>query len=618
MLADQSGRWRSGGASRGAALQMDGAKGVRRLLRVLVVFCLWLLIAAVAAGASWSATTPTGASWDGVGVAGHRFASVIVRARPGAAASVEAAVGRLGGRVELRLPIVNGFSAQVPQAALGRLQLMPGVLSVSADARVHALSDSYSPAGDGGSMYNVTLGSGAQEFWKAGYTGQGVDVAVIDSGVAPVDGLTGAGKVVNGPDLSFESQAPNLQYLDSFGHGTHMAGIIAGRASGAVAGQYAGDQTNFLGMAPDARIVSVKVADAHGATDVSQVIAAITWVVQHRTDNGLNIRVLNLSYGTDSTQEYSVDPLAYAAEQAWKQGIFVVASTGNAGFVMKTGSMMDPGYDPLLMAVGAADSNGTVSLSDDSVPSFSSSGGTKRRPDLVAPGTHIVGLRDPGSLIDQTYSSSGAVTGGLFRGSGTSQAAAVVSGAAALVIQQRPTITPGQLKKLLTGTAMPLRGALKEAQGSGELNLAKALTLKTPSEPGAPAPSTGAGLLELSRGSTHPVQNGITLAGEQDIFGAPFLSPTMPLLEATGSSWSGGAWNGSSWSGSSWSGSSWSGSSWSGSSWSGSSWSGSSWSGSSWSGSSWSGSSWSGSSWSDNNWLGGNWADSAWADSSWG
>jgi serine protease AprX len=378
-----------------------------------------------------------------------------------------------------------------------------------------------------------------------------------------------------------------------------------------------------MGMAPDARIVSLKVADAHGATDVSQVIAAISWVVQHRNDNGLNIRVLNLSYGTDSAQHYGADPLAYAAEQAWKQGIFVVTSTGNAGFVMKTGTMTNPAYDPLLMAIGATESNGKVGLSDDTVPSFSSSGGTKRRPDLVAPGTHIVSLRVPGSLIDQTYRSSGAVTDGLFRGSGTSQAAAVVSGAAALVIQQRPTITPGRLKKLLTGTAAPLKGVLKEAQGSGELNLAKALTLSTPSEPGTPAPSTGAGSLELSRGSNHLVQDGSLLAGEQDIFGAPFVSSTMTLLQSSGSSWSGGAWNGSSWSGSSWSGSSWngsswSGSSWSGSSWSGSSWSGSSWSGSSWSGSSWSGSSWSGSSWSGNDWLGGNWADSVWADATWG
>jgi serine protease AprX len=617
MSANQSGRWRFGGGSRGPAHQVIEAKRRRWVLQALVVFSLSALIASVAAGASWSANGSTGAGWDAVDGAGQRSASVIVRAQPGAAASVEASVTRLGGSVGLRLPIVNGFSARLPEAAVGRLRQQPSVVSVSRNAPVHPLSDSYSPAGDGGSMYNVTLASGAQEFWKAGYTGQGVDVAVIDSGVAPVDGLSVAGKVIDGPDLSFESQASNLQYLDSFGHGTHMAGIIAGRASGAVPGQYVGDQTNFLGMAPDARIVSVKVADAHGATDVSQVIAAISWVVQHRQDNGLNIRVLNLSYGTDSAQHYGDDPLAYAAEQAWKQGIFVVASSGNAGFVAKTGSMMNPGYDPLLMAVGASDPNGTVTTSDDSVPSFSSSGSKARRPNLVAPGAHIVSLRVPGSLIDQTYSSGGAVTDGLFRGSGTSQAAAVVSGAAALIIQQRPTITPGKLKQLLTSTAVPLSGATREAQGSGELNLAEALSAKTPKEPGTPHPSKGTGSLELSRGSTHLAQNGNTLEGEKDIFGVPFLSATMAQLQASGSSWSAGAWNGSSWSGSSWSGSSWSGSSWSGSSWSGSSWSGSSWSGSSWSGSSWSGSSWSGSSWSGNDWLGSNWADSVWADASW-
>src|SRR5207248_7363692 len=110
---------------------------------------------------------------------------------------------------------------------------------------------------------------------------------------------------------------------------------------------------------PDARRVSIKVADGNGMTDVSQVIAAIDWVVQHRNDNGMNIRILNLSYGTDSGQPYGVDPLAYAAEQAWKHGIFVVAAAGNTGFA-KNGSMTDPAYDPMLMAVGAAETNGTV------------------------------------------------------------------------------------------------------------------------------------------------------------------------------------------------------------------------------------------------------------------
>ena len=609
-------RGRGLGAGSDTPREARSARGLAGRLHVPLAILIALGVGAAGAGTSSGANGPTRAARDTHGE-GASPASVIVRLRPGLEPRGEAAIASLGGKVLRRLPIVNGFSARVPRSAVARLRMAPGVVSVTADVRVRSMGAAYAPGGDTGSMFSVTQITGAQEYWKAGYTGKGVDVAVIDSGVAPVDGLAAPGKVVNGPDLSFESQASNLRYLDSFGHGTHIAGIVAGRADAAVPGQYAGDQTNFLGMAPDARIVSIKVADAHGATDVSQVIAAIDWVVQHRTDNGLNIRVLNLSYGTDASQPYDVDPLAYAAEQAWKQGIFVVTSTGNAGFVMKTGTMTSPAYDPLLMAVGAAESNGTVTTSDDSVPAFSSSGGTKRRPDLVAPGAHVVSLRDPGSLIDQRFGSTGAVNSALFRGSGTSQAAAVVSGAAALIIEQRPTITPGRLKRLLTGNTVSLKGALKEAQGNGELNLAKALKASMPSEPGTPAASTGAGSLELSRGSAKLVLNGTPLSGERDIFGAPFDSPSMAALEAAGSSWSGGTWNGSSWSGSSWSGSSWSGSSWSGSSWSGSSWSGSSWSSVNWANNVWNGSSWSGSSWSNNYWLGADWASYAWAGASW-
>ena len=183
-------------------------------------------------------------------------------------------------------------------------------------------SSGYDSASDPYSMQNITAGDGVQAWWKAGYTGQSVDVALIDTGVSPVAGLSAPGKVVNGPDLSLESQSPSLQYLDTNGHGTFMAGLIAGDD---------GQPGGYRGVAPGARILSVKVGVADGGVDVSQVIAAIDWVVQHRNDNGMNIRVINLSYGTNSTQAYSVDPLAYAVEQAWKAGIVVVAAAGNSG-----------------------------------------------------------------------------------------------------------------------------------------------------------------------------------------------------------------------------------------------------------------------------------------------
>ena len=150
-------------------------------------------------------------------------------------------------------------------------------------------------------------------------------------------------------------------------------------------------------MAPDARIVSLKVGAADGAVDVSQVIAAIDWVVQHAHDPGFNIRVINLSYGTNSLQDPSIDPLAYAAEQAWKHGIVVVAAGGNYGFQSQRNApaLADPAYDSSLLAVGSVDTMGTLATSDDQVPSFSPwpKRGATRGVDLVAPGAHLQGLR---------------------------------------------------------------------------------------------------------------------------------------------------------------------------------------------------------------------------------
>jgi serine protease AprX len=492
---------------------------------------------------------------------------------------------------------------------------LTALLLVSALAPVASLASGYDPAADVNSMYNTTQYTGATAWWDAGYTGKGVDVALIDTGVSPVAGLDGTGKIVYGPDLSLESQSPDLTNLDTNGHGTFMAGIIAGK-DGALTEPYAAAPASaFRGVAPDARIVSLKVGVADGGTDVSQVIAAIDWVVQHKNDGDLNIRVINLSYGTNATQAYTDDPLAFAIEQAWKAGIFVVAATGNEGYVFKTGSLTDPASDPHILAVGASDSMGTMDTGDDTVPAFSSTGSNSRSVDVVAPGTHIVSLRVPGSYVDQQNGSTGRVSDRYFRGSGTSEAAAFVSGAAALVIQQRPTITPNRLKKMFLDGSTGLDGYSSREQGQGELDLQGLLTASTPVTPRTWSNiqwSDGTGSLEASRGVDHVTLDGVVLRGEQDIFGHPFDSVAMAALEALGHSWSGGTWNGNSWSGSSWSGSSWSGNSWSGNSWSGNSWSGSSWSGISWSGNSWSGSSWSGNSWSGNSWSGDSWSTAAW------
>src|SRR3954447_20197321 len=453
----------------------------------------------------------------------------------------------------------------------------------------------YDPSTDVNSIQSTTSYIGAQAWWNAGYTGSGIDVAVIDTGVAPVQGLDAPGKVVYGPDLSLESQAPNLTNYDTNGHGTFMAGLIAA------------NDASYRGVAPGARIISLKVGTADGGADVTQVIAAIDWVVQHAHDPGFNIRVLNLSYGTNSLQSSSVDPLAYAAEQAWKHGIVVVAATGNTGYQKGAGAtgIADPGYDPYVIAAGASDSMGTASTGDDQVAPFSASSLCKtcKIPDILAPGAHVQGLRVPNSYIDASHP-EGALDARFFRGSGTSESAAIVSGAAALVLQKYPNLTPDGVKRYFQQSGQRLSGT-ESAQGGGELRLGTMLTTApTTTYVQKLANASGTGTIEGARGQDHLTADGVALTGERDIFGRPVNTGSVAGLEASGSSWSGGSWNGSSWSGSSWSGSSWSGSSWSGSSWSGSSWSGSSWSGSSWSGSSWSGSSWSGSSWSGSSWSG--------------
>jgi subtilisin family serine protease len=527
---------------------------------------------------------------------------LIVQETPGAGSGPEQVVRSLGGTVDRQLAIIGGFSAHLPADRLAALRSSRGVSSAIPDGSLTLLMDDHEPrsGGDVNSMDHVTSAIRAQDAWGDGWTGAGIDVALIDSGVAPVNGLTRPGKVINGPDLSFDSQDPELRYLDGYGHGTHMAGIIAGLDDASDGGPDAlvpadssGD--GFTGVAPDARIVSVKVAASNGATDVSQVIAAIDWVVQHRDDNGMHIRVLNLSFGTSGTQDYLLDPLTHAVEVAWHRGIVVVVAGGNDGF--GTVKLNDPAYDPFVIAVSAVDMKHTDTTSDDTIAAFSSTGDAVRHPDFGAPGVSIPSLRVPGSYLDTRW--PGAVLNErFFKGSGTSQAAAVVSGAAALILQARPDLRPDQVKYLLAHSATPLDESDTLAEGAGEINVRKAIrTTVLPTYVQRFSHSTGTGSLEDARGLAHVAMDGITLQGEQDIFGKTWNGAVWAQKCLDGTSWNGGDWRGIAWTGVGWNGISWTGSSWTGSSWTGSSWTGSSWTGSSWTGSSWTGRMWSSAGW---------------------
>ncbi len=541
--------------------------------------------------------------------------AVIVReANPGSDAA-EALVEQVGGTVGDQISIIGGFTATVPAAALSVVAASPAVISATVDHQAADLTAGWQDAtnlGDfvpnewDGSMLHVGYQLGVNEYWRAGYTGTGVGVALIDTGVAPVEGLAGNGKLINGPDLSFESQSDEFRYLDTHGHGTHLAGIIAGRDPAAPAELTIDNaESYFIGVAPDAHLVNVKVAGHDGAVDVSQVIAAIDWVVQHKNDH--NIRIVNLAFGTDSSQDPRVDPLSYAVEQAWKQGLVVIVASGNDG---NAAPVRNPATNPYVIAVGAMDGYRLRGKDTQPIPDWSSCG-TDRTVDIVAPGASIVSLRSPGSLADVDHPEA-RVADRFFLGSGTSQAAAAASGAAALVLERNPEYSPDDVKDVLMDSADTFRKVSAVCQGSGKIRLHSAWWENPDGSNQLHLAATGLGSLEASRGSDHLEMDGVLLEGEQDIFGNTWDAATWTLAAAQGGSWSGGDWNGATWTGGSWSGGSWSGASWSGGSWSGGSWSGMTWSSNTWSGGSWSGGSWSGTSWSGGSWSGGSWSGLSW------
>ncbi|HEY7283724.1 MAG TPA: S8 family peptidase [Actinomycetota bacterium] len=525
---------------------------------------------------------------------------VIVRESRPRSDRAERLVRTLHGHVTHELSIVGGFSAVVPGRWLGRLAASPDVLRVWGDGRVHMSGydmdqyDSYPVNTVWRSAINLL-----QALLKA--NGSGVGVAVIDTGVVPVPDLRR--HVAYRVDFT-----PEHDGLDRYGHGTHMAGIVAGDGT-ASNGQY-------TGVAPGAHLVSLKVAGYDGATDVSVIIAALQWVVLHKAR--FNIRVLNLSFGTDSQQPYVIDPLDFAVEQVWRSGIAVVASAGNRG--PGAGSIDKPADDPYVITVGAVDTKQTTTTSDDTVAPFSARGPTHdgfAKPDVVAPGISIVSTRDPNSTVDQEHPLA-RVGDSYFKGSGTSQATAMVSGVVALMTQTNPLLTPNQIKAILMRTATRLPN--QTGSGAGEVNANSAvnavtdlLGLLTSANRGLVA-SRGTGSLEASRGTDHVYadadNDGVVglLTGEVTAYGTPWTSK----------SWSTDAWMGSQWEAKSWSDDSWSAKSWSGMEWDSANWSESSWTGDSWSSANWSDAQWSAKSWSANDWSAKSWSSKSWSAVTWG
>ena len=568
-------------------------------LAALLLLCLLLM---TSAAASVSATTE----------AASRTVSVIVQSLIGAPAAADA-VEEAGGRVVRTLPIVDGVSARVPADSLGALRSDERIWQVTRNGKIGfeqttPTDFSLTPARIGKITRSDTL-------WDQGVTGRGVTVALIDTGVYDHPDL--AGRVVHCEDFSHEANT-EAHCQDTFGHGTFMAGLIAGNG--------ASSSGRFKGTAPEVNLVSVKLSGFDGATDVSNVLAGLQWVVAHRNTYGID--VVNLSLGSDSAQSYRLSPLNYAVERAWKAGITVVVSAGNSGSGSRT--ILKPADDPLVITVGSSDDENSTPVADDQVAVFSSRGPTRAdglaKPDVVAPGVHTVSLRSPGSAIDQNFGANAVVQDQYFRGTGTSMSAAVVTGIVAQILQANPSLSPDQVKNRVMSTARTIKTTDKYAVGKGEVD-AYAATRSTSTAKANGGLllglSTGLGSLQASRGSlqldvTTPAGTGL-LSGEvtaqfdlnllslQNILGlVPYSGLTYTTI-----GWDPLSWNGVQWRNNEWAGVQWRGVQWRATEWDGVQWRGVQWRNTDWEGVQWRDADWSGVQWRATNYMS-HWYAAAW------
>lgn len=466
-----------------------------------------------------------------------------------------------GGEITVELPIVNGFAARVDGEAIDRLGRLPGVRAITLDRQVSVQGTG--AASTIRSVYPAAVR--ADDTWAAGLNGAGVTVALIDTGISPVNDLAGrilpvrddiTGEVTPCVNMSGETHCN-----DSYGHGTFLAGLIAGNGADSAG--------KWKGIAPAANLVSIKIAGRDGSADVSGVLAAIQWVVSFKDQYG--IRVLNLSLGTDGTQSYRTDPMNYAVERAWDSGIVVVVSASNRG--PAAGTIAKPGDDPLVITAGAVDDRGTKKINDDRLPDFSGRGPTAAdglaKPDLTAPGAHLVSLRAPGSAVDTNFPAT--IDGSYRRASGTSMSAAVVSGAAALVAQARPSWSPNRVKFALRSTARAVAGGNALEVGAGEIDVFAATFQAPAGEANAGVErSNGSGSLDASRGTVQVQMDDPLATVLSGLLTAQLL--LWDPIAYTDAEWTGAKWYGAKWYGAKWYGAKWYGDTWQGAKWYGAKW----------------------------------------------
>jgi serine protease AprX len=411
----------------------------------------WTVGVTVAALAATLAVAPPAAAHDAPSLEAiaasqpSKTVTVIVQLEDGVDPDRVASLAEhLDGRVNGGLPIIDGLAVKMDAEDALALKDSPLVREATVNARMRPQA----VGSTGDLVTSFPLVTRAKEAWtraEARVTGDGVGVAVIDTGIAgdlPDFRISDSNRssrviasVVTNPGASSAA--------DTVGHGTHVAGIIAGNSNHrASVDPYRG---RYIGVAPDADLISVNVADAQGDATVLDVIRGLDFVIQHHA--ALNIRVVNLSLASAAQGSYLTDPLNAAVESAWKQGIVVVAAAGNRGTEAGAVSYA-PANDPFVITVGGTDDRGSRKLGDDLVADWSSRGTTADgvdKPEIYAPGARLVAPLAPNSLFTQLCPA--CVLGGSYiRASGTSMSAPVVAGAAALLLQKYPGLTPDQVK----------------------------------------------------------------------------------------------------------------------------------------------------------------------------
>ncbi|HET6874256.1 MAG TPA: S8 family serine peptidase [Acidimicrobiales bacterium] len=499
------------------------------------------------------------------------------------------AVLQYGGTVLTQYTIINGVDAMVPVSSEPLLAALPGiVVTPDVSVSVQSTPESTGPHTPSDAFLGQT---GAQQLAAAGDTGQGATVAVLDTGIDNLPDFSG--RLVGGVDLSGEGNA----FQDSYGHGTFVAGLIAGNGASSN-GQYSGE-------APAANLVSVKVAGASGSTKLGTLISGLQWV--QRNQSAFNIRVLNISLGYQPSQSSLTDPLDNAVERVWSSGVAVIVSAGNAGPF--NGTILSPGDDPMVVTVGSLDDMAQGNVANDEMTNFSSVGPTSpdgwMKPDLVTSGRSLVSLAAPGSTVYQSNPSAVVGTGN-FVGTGTSFSSAITSGAAALVITRHPTYTANQVKAALLGTTNPGPTGNPFVDGHGALN--------------AYGAATTTGLEPASNGQTvslNPTGNPVDTWNQALWTGQPWTSTAWNSTAWNSTGWNSTAWNSTAWNGYAWDSTAWNGFECNSTAWNSTAWNGAAWNSTAWNGSAWDSTAWNSTAWNSTAWNSTAWNSTAWNGSAW-